>query len=105
VTKQAWHLEPWRQWYGSNRWRKLRRAQLRAHPLCALCLGRGIVRAAVVVDHIIPHRGNWNEFLTGKLQSLCVECHNGTKERGYALDVGIDGWPIDPRHPANRNGR
>jgi hypothetical protein len=21
---------------------------------------------------------------------------------GYAPDVGLDGWPIDPLHPANR---
>jgi hypothetical protein len=21
---------------------------------------------------------------------------------GYAPDIGLDGWPIDPLHPANR---
>ena len=105
MTKSTWHQEPWRSWYGSMRWKKRRRVQLESHPLCALCLQRGHVTAATVADHVVPHQGNWNEFLTGRLQRLCVDCHNGTKERGYALDVGIDGWPLDPRHPCYRNGR
>lgn len=24
------------------------------------------------------------------------------EERGYSREVGVDGWPVDPRHPANR---
>jgi hypothetical protein len=23
---------------------------------------------------------------------------------GYQRDVGVDGWPIDPNHPANKPG-
>jgi hypothetical protein len=30
---------------------------------------RGIVTAANVVDHVIPHRGDWNAFVTGKLRA------------------------------------
>ena len=63
-----------------------------AHPLCKFCLSRGIVTAATVVDHVIPHRGNWNAFVTGELLTLCAPCHNGAKQqieqRGYFNDIG-----------------
>jgi len=33
-------------------------------------------------------------------------CHDRSKRaeegKGYLADVGMDGWPIDPNHPANR---
>ncbi len=39
-------------------------------------------------------------------QPLCKSCHSRHKQReerrGYSSSVGPDGWPIDPRHPANR---
>jgi hypothetical protein len=42
----------------------------------------------------------------GKLQSLCESCHRSIKQkeekRGVRTDIGIDGWPTDPRHPANK---
>jgi 5-methylcytosine-specific restriction enzyme A len=96
----------YRDWYNTTRWRTLREYQLHIEPLCRLCLARGQVVAATVADHIVPHKGDWNAFVTGKLQSLCVECHNGRKRtediRGYQSDIGADGWPLDPRHPAYR---
>jgi hypothetical protein len=63
-----------------------------------MCLARGIVIVATVADHIEPHGGNWNLFLTGKLQSLCEHCHNSSKRR---IDLGTaprpyfgeDGYP------------
>ena len=82
------------------------RSQLERHPLCKFCLERGIVTAANVVDRVTPHRGDWNAFVLGELQSLCEPCHNSAKRqielRGYRCDVGIDGYPIDPNHPLNR---
>jgi 5-methylcytosine-specific restriction endonuclease McrA len=63
--------DPWRGWYQLERWRKLRRAQLRREPLLALCLSRGIVRAAEVADHVVHHVGDWNSFLTGRLHAPC----------------------------------
>jgi len=58
---------------------------LRRNPLCAECLRNDRVRAATVVDHIIPHKGD--ERLkrdTGNMQSLCEGCHNAksARERG-----------------------
>jgi 5-methylcytosine-specific restriction endonuclease McrA len=92
--------------YKTARWKRLRKLQLTQHPLCKFCLERGAVEPATVVDHVKPHKGNWTEFVTGELQSLCEPRHNSVKQqielRGYRCDVGIDGYPTDPNHPFNR---
>jgi len=61
---------------------------------------RGIVTLATIADHIEPHKGDWNRFLTGPLQSLCDSCHSGDKRRvehGKKPKpiIGEDGWPTD----------
>jgi 5-methylcytosine-specific restriction endonuclease McrA len=98
----------WAGFYKTARWRRLRRLQLKAEPLCKFCLERGIPTVANVVDHVEPHRGDWNAFVLGKLQSLCEPCHKSAKRqielRGYRSDIGLDGYPTDPNHPANRAG-
>src|SRR5215510_12724232 len=92
--------------YKTARWQRLRRLQLMREPLCRFCLERGFVTAANVVDHVTPHKGNWTAFVTGKLQSLCEQCHKSVKRqielRGYRSDIGIDGLPTDPNQPFNR---
>jgi 5-methylcytosine-specific restriction endonuclease McrA len=69
-------------------------------------LKRGLVVPATVADHINPHDGDWNRFMLDPLQSLCASCHSSAKaiidKRGYAVDIGPDGWPLDPKHPAYR---
>src|SRR5262245_57330676 len=96
----------WDRFYKTARWQRLRKLQLRRHPLCRFCLERGIVTAANVVDHVTPHRGDWNAFVIGELQSLCDPCHKSTKRqielRGYRTDIGLDGYPTDPNHPFHR---
>jgi 5-methylcytosine-specific restriction enzyme A len=71
-----------------------------------MCLARGLVVPATIADHIDPHKGDWNAFLSSPLQSLCFDCHNSRKKadenRGYSRELGTDGWPVDPKHPANR---
>jgi hypothetical protein len=78
---------------------------LRLEPLCRYCSARGKVTPATIADHVTPHRGDWNAFRLGELQSLCFDCHNRLKHRidlhGYSSDIGVDGWPLDARHPAN----
>jgi len=61
------NLTEWDFFYKTGLWQRLRKLQLQRHPLCKFCLDRGIVTAAKVVDHVIPHRGNWNSFVTGEL--------------------------------------
>jgi hypothetical protein len=71
-----------------------------------MCLDHGRVMPATIADHIEPHRGDWNAFMTGPLQSLCKQHHDSAKRtqelRGYSTEIGPDGWPVDPRHPAYR---
>lgn len=62
---------------------------------------------AQVVDHKKAHRGNMTLFRDpSNLQSLCATHHSGSKQKedihGYNTAVGLDGWPLDPRHPVNR---
>jgi 5-methylcytosine-specific restriction enzyme A len=91
--------------YSSAKWRRVRTLQLLHSPLCVLCLKRGITTPATICDHITPHAGDVNEFWLGPFQSLCGQCHNSAKKfeenRGYLPDIGLDGFPVDPRHPAN----
>jgi 5-methylcytosine-specific restriction enzyme A len=97
--------EHWSRWYSKKRWRRLRRHQLRAEPLCRFCTRDGKAVPANFVDHVERHFGDPDKFWFGALQSLCWNCHESHKKfieaRGYARDVGVDGWPIDPHHPAN----
>lgn len=98
------HSEPWHGWYSSTVWQKLRKHQLMEHPLCKFCAEKSLVVPATIVDHVQPHRGNWTAFRTGALQSLCKSCHDSDKRleelRGYSTEIGLDGWPVDRRHPA-----
>lgn len=100
-------LKDWRKnWYGTSIWQRRRTLQLQQHPLCAMCLAQGVTTLATVADHVESHGSDWNKFRLGKLQSVCKPCHDRHKrvldERGYTCDVDNDGWPTDPRHPANR---
>ena len=117
--------QAYRALYKSARWcgpKGLRLHHLRQEPLCRFCLARGLVndgsrtmagltqadprRRYLVVDHVIPHRGNLLLFWNGELQTLCPDHHDSVKQqqdaRGFSVEAGADGWPVDPNHPANR---
>ena len=65
-------------------WRKrkaylnLRRKHLDKNPYCVHCLRLGILNSTnVVVDHIIPHKGNIKLLMDkNNLQTLCIPEHN-----------------------------
>ena len=98
-----------RAWYGTERWRRRAKAQMMLHPLCAHCLQKKRVVPAVIADHVDPHKGDWNGFWLGPLQSLCRNCHESGKkyqeQRGFRSDIGEDGWPIDPAHPTYKGAQ
>jgi 5-methylcytosine-specific restriction protein A len=56
-----------------------------------------------------PHRGDsvlfWHEE---NWQPLCKPHHDSTKQaeekRGYVIGCDVQGIPIDPKHPWNRDG-
>ena len=87
--------------YDLQAWRKASEAFLIRNPACVRC-----GRASEVTDHVEPHKGDRGKFWDRKnWQALCRPCHSGPKQaeerRGYTVQVGLDGWPTDPRHPAN----
>lgn len=108
--------------YGAA-WRRLRLAHLAREPCCVMCARLGRVndgrfradgaeepnprRRSPHVDHKIPHRGDRALLLDpANLQTLCPDHHDMVKRReelqGFSSSVDADGWPTDPRHPANR---
>jgi len=103
----------YRSLYANAAWRKRRAAQLAREPLCAFCLKEGRTTAATVADHVVRHNGDRTLFFEGALQSLCDaapwRCHSSRKQsieiHGYDGAVGLDGWPSDPLHPANKTAR
>ncbi|WP_077616919.1 HNH endonuclease signature motif containing protein [Caenibacillus caldisaponilyticus] len=59
------------------RWRKARLMFLREHPFCVICEQEGRLTPATVVDHIVPHKGNYELFWdVRKWQPLCKQCHD-----------------------------
>lgn len=92
------------------RWQKASKAFLVAHPLCQCPLcdeGRIRLRAATVVDHKIPHKGDpalfWDE---SNWQALNKQCHDSYKRElelsGKFKGARADGMPADPNHHWNR---
>ncbi len=78
--------------YADSRWcgkNGVRKAYFSLHPLCEVCLSKGIVKAGESVHHkVSPFKGNtvdWVLFLDyNNLQTLCAECHGEehAKEQG-----------------------
>lgn len=59
------------------RWRRYRLMYLRRNPLCVMCEDEGKLTPATVVDHITPHKGNYELFWDEtNHQSLCAHHHN-----------------------------
>jgi 5-methylcytosine-specific restriction protein A len=85
----------------------IREQQLTRQPLCERCLKAGRYTRASVVNHRTPHKGDWHLFSDpDNLESACPPHHDGEIQSeealGYSKAIGADGWPSDPRHPANR---
>lgn len=57
-------------------WAERRTDQLIREPFCRECAKRGLRVWATDADHIVPHRGDVLQFMTGQLQSLCHSCHS-----------------------------
>ena len=69
--------------YNSQKWQKLRQAQLMLQPLCQHCLENGKVTAGEEIHHIVPiSKGQTLEEQTylaynaDNIITLCTECHH-----------------------------
>lgn len=59
------------------RWQRYRAGYLRRHPLCAACFSRKRYTPATEVDHIVPHKGDFELFWDpNNHQGLCKSCHS-----------------------------
>lgn len=80
-----------RRGYGAA-WQRARLRYLANHPLCVHCEARGEIRAATVVDHVDPHRGDMGKFWdVGNWQALCKRCHDvktATEDGGFGRGEG-----------------
>lgn len=77
--------QPWRAWYNTARWRKLRLEILLRDsftcqmPQCGRLEGN---TSLLVCDHIDPHRGDEHKFWDkGNLRCVCKPCHDTLKQR------------------------
>lgn len=92
------------------RWQQAAKLYLDRNPLCVMCQAKGIVCAATVVDHITPHKGDVHLFwAVDNWQALCKPCHDTDKKaienHGHTKEIGLDGWPVDDRHPVNAHSK
>lgn len=59
-------------WYGTARWKRLRKRVLAAHPVCCICFKAPATQA----DHV-RHREDNRDFWTWEnLRGACAECNN-----------------------------
>ena len=75
------------------KWSKARKSFLEKNPLCVHCQQQGIVKAAEVVDHIIPHKGDQKLFWDKtNWQPLCKKCHDRktvAQDGGFGIKSGF----------------
>lgn len=58
--------------YNNNRWSRARISYLMNNPVCAIC-----GKPATEIDHIIPHKGDYELFWNvDNWQPLCHSCHS-----------------------------
>lgn len=87
-------IEPWRRWYKTARWQRLREDVLiRDLFTCQKCGTVETDTSQLVGDHIVAHRGNAELFwLSSNVQCLCKTCHDRIKqaeERAAGRDAAI----------------
>ena len=60
-----------------HKWRAARQRFLEQNPICKHCFEAGKLTPAVVVDHIVPHKGDRTLFWDrDNWQPLCASCHS-----------------------------
>ncbi|WP_210526366.1 HNH endonuclease [Rubellimicrobium arenae] len=82
---------PWRAWYKTKRWQRLRwECLVRDGFTCRLCGHLESNTSQLVADHKVPHRGDPDLFWSfSNLQCLCRACHDSSKQREERKPVGI----------------
>lgn len=81
-TRYRREVTPWRKWYDTARWKRLRwSVLLRDLFICQMCKRTEADTSQLVADHKIPHRGSPDLFWSYEnLQCLCRSCHDRDKQ-------------------------
>lgn len=80
-SRQRDRSEPWRAWYKTARWQRLRWSVLtRDLFTCRMCGRIEADTSQLVCDHVEPHRGDERTFWAGPFQTLCKPCHDRDKQ-------------------------
>ena len=76
-------VNPWRAWYNTARWQRLRWSVLRRDLfMCQMCIRAEPDTSKLVADHKAPHRGDEALFWdASNIQCLCKPCHDRVKQR------------------------
>lgn len=76
ALRQRQRVNPYGHMY-DRRWRRASKAFLAEHPLCVDCEARGQLTPATQVDHIVPHKGDYQIFWDrSNWQGLCHSDHS-----------------------------
>jgi len=90
----------------NSRWRRYREGFLSGNPLCAECARFDRIEAAVVVDHVVPHRGDQALFwAASNHQPLCLSCHGAKSQAERLLDARPSGAGVPSGAPARPGAR
>lgn len=85
VTRPSWidrkiferqRLRQSNPFHHTRQWRAIRKIKLNMNPLCEHCQHSNVIKAAVIVDHIIPIQFGGEKTNITNLQSLCRQCDN-----------------------------
>lgn len=96
---------PWDKFYRTNRWARISKLNLKAHPVCTRCEAAGRTNESRLSHHVHEWQPNFTEmnFWYGPLDALCFECHAEVHGRPaklpYRRDIDVSGWPADQSHP------
>jgi len=82
-TRYRREVTPWRKWYDTVRWKRLRWSVLtRDLFLCQMCKRTEGDTSQLVADHKRPHRGDAALFWdASNVWCLCKPCHDSAKQR------------------------
>jgi 5-methylcytosine-specific restriction endonuclease McrA len=74
---------PWRKWYKTAQWKRLRQATFLRDLFTCQMPGCGRIEgktSRLICDHVKPHRGDERKFFDPEnLQTLCKPCHDTAK--------------------------
>ena len=63
--------------YDRKVWQTLRLQTFQKYPSCVCCKQQGKIVKATDIDHVIPHRGDYELFTDlDNLWALCQDCHH-----------------------------